>query len=309
MAGTRVYEQRKVESLKIMQETEAKRIKINELLEYIEERLTELEEEREELLAYQQLDKERRCLEYTIYAREQDEANQYLEELEEYRRDDMESAQQRLQALAEQTNLVENLEVDIQSSQSHLELLQMEKEQLLKDKEAYLKTKTQLELCLSDLTESDVKNQNVKNSLEKKLKKLDSDIQKKEDALSQLLPEFKEKMTQEHNLQSNIELLKVEKESLMAKQGRWARFKTQHDRDEWLKTELETLKNVYQQQKSQVKELENDLQKLKTEDLRNEEEIDQIKNQLIQNKTELDSVQLQYEAVRTQRNQLDEERK
>lgn len=69
VAGTKVYEQRRSESLKLMEETEAKRGKIGDLLEYIEERLGELEEEKEELKEFQNKDRERRCLEYALYSR------------------------------------------------------------------------------------------------------------------------------------------------------------------------------------------------------------------------------------------------
>lgn len=57
VAGTKVYEERREESLQIMQETDHKRQKIAEVVEYIDERLAELDEEKEELRAYQQLDK------------------------------------------------------------------------------------------------------------------------------------------------------------------------------------------------------------------------------------------------------------
>uniref|UniRef100_UPI0035A3D6C6 Structural maintenance of chromosomes protein 3 n=1 Tax=Homo sapiens TaxID=9606 RepID=UPI0035A3D6C6 len=57
VAGTRVYDERKEESISLMKETEGKREKINELLKYIEERLHTLEEEKEELAQYQKWDK------------------------------------------------------------------------------------------------------------------------------------------------------------------------------------------------------------------------------------------------------------
>jgi structural maintenance of chromosome 3 (chondroitin sulfate proteoglycan 6) len=85
VAGTQVYEQRRTESLKIMEETESKRAKIDELLKYIEERLSELEEEKEELRGFQEKDRERRCLEYTIYHREQVEINNAIDGIEETR--------------------------------------------------------------------------------------------------------------------------------------------------------------------------------------------------------------------------------
>ena len=88
VAGTKVYEQRRAESLRIMAETDSKRAKIAELLEYIDTRLTELEEEKEELKEFQEKDKERRCLEYALYQRELEEVGAALEEIEEEPYDD-----------------------------------------------------------------------------------------------------------------------------------------------------------------------------------------------------------------------------
>ena len=85
VAGTRVYDERKSESEVILKDTgqniisihcltlpftEGKREKINELLEYIEERLKTLEEEKEELKEYQKWDKMHRSLEFTIHDKE-----------------------------------------------------------------------------------------------------------------------------------------------------------------------------------------------------------------------------------------------
>ena len=95
VAGTKVYEQRRAESLRIMSETDAKRNKIAELLEYIESRLTELEEEKEELKQYQEQDKERRCLEYAMYQNESEDITAALESLEEGRKTELHNANER----------------------------------------------------------------------------------------------------------------------------------------------------------------------------------------------------------------------
>ena len=61
--------------------SDSKRTKINELLQYIEDRLGELEEEKEELKEFQEKDKERRCLEYALYWREVEEVGEALDEV------------------------------------------------------------------------------------------------------------------------------------------------------------------------------------------------------------------------------------
>lgn len=60
---------------------EAKQAKIREVTEYIEERLAELEAEKEELKEFQEKDKERRCLEYSLYQAELAEIVEALDEV------------------------------------------------------------------------------------------------------------------------------------------------------------------------------------------------------------------------------------
>jgi structural maintenance of chromosome 3 (chondroitin sulfate proteoglycan 6) len=99
VAGTQVYEARRAESLKIMNETNNKRTKIDELLDYINERLDELEEEKDELRNYQEQDRERRCLEYTIYSREQQEIANALDSLEGQRQTGVEDTDANLETI------------------------------------------------------------------------------------------------------------------------------------------------------------------------------------------------------------------
>ena len=88
VAGTKVYETRRADSLRIMEETNGKKEKIQELLNYIEERLAELDEERKELKEYHEKDKERRCLEYALFYKEGQDVMGLLEDLDARKRED-----------------------------------------------------------------------------------------------------------------------------------------------------------------------------------------------------------------------------
>lgn len=81
VAGTRVYDERREESMAILKETEGKVEKIEEFLKTIEERLSTLEEEKEELKQYQQHDKVRRALEYVIHENELKENKKKLSDV------------------------------------------------------------------------------------------------------------------------------------------------------------------------------------------------------------------------------------
>lgn len=84
-----------------MSDTDAKRGKISELLEYIDTRLAELEEEKDELREWTETDRERRCLEYALYQRELEEVAEALIEIEEEHMRELDSAKGRRDAFGE----------------------------------------------------------------------------------------------------------------------------------------------------------------------------------------------------------------
>jgi len=65
----------------IFQESDTKNSKIEELLSMIEDRLSTLKEEKEELAQYQQWDKTRRALEYTIHNQELNDTRNKLDQV------------------------------------------------------------------------------------------------------------------------------------------------------------------------------------------------------------------------------------
>ena len=81
IAGTRTYDERRRESMRIMDDTDEQRQSIEEVIQYIEKRLSDLEGEKKELAQYKKLDNKRRSLEYTIYDKEEKEARKMLEEI------------------------------------------------------------------------------------------------------------------------------------------------------------------------------------------------------------------------------------
>ena len=154
VAGTRVYEQRRQESLKIMDETELKKQKIDELLTYIEERLAELEEEKEELRQYQELDKDRRCLEYTIYNREQNQLNDQLEQLEEHRMTESESTTARQAEYDKREAKLNDIQKELRELKQSLDMLVVEQKSIEDERNEQLQAKARLELQLQDLEEN-----------------------------------------------------------------------------------------------------------------------------------------------------------
>ena len=154
VAGTQVYESRRTESLKIMTETNNKREKIDELLDYIKERLSELEEEKEELRGFQDKDRERRCLEYAYYHREQVAVQEVLEELEESRQGGVEDTDENREAYSAGEKVIASLDAEIHKLQQQMELLRIDRRQLDEDRRESAKARAKAELAVKNLTDS-----------------------------------------------------------------------------------------------------------------------------------------------------------
>jgi structural maintenance of chromosome 3 (chondroitin sulfate proteoglycan 6) len=85
IAGTRVYDERRKESTKIMNDTKRRYEDILEVIADLDTRLRDLQGERDELREYQTLDRERRCLEFNIYDHELRRFHRALEETDQRR--------------------------------------------------------------------------------------------------------------------------------------------------------------------------------------------------------------------------------
>ena len=92
VAGINVYEERRIESIRMMKETGSKQEKVSDTLLYIGTRLHELEAEKEELVKALALDKKRKVLEYMLYDKELNKARIELGKIDAQRGDTCEAA-------------------------------------------------------------------------------------------------------------------------------------------------------------------------------------------------------------------------
>ncbi|KAI8824993.1 putative chromosome segregation protein SudA [Fimicolochytrium jonesii] len=309
VAGTRVYEQRRTESLKIMEDTDHKRGKIDELLEVIEERLNELEAEKEELKQFQDLDRERRCLEYTIYTREQNELNESLEELEEAHRNEVDDSNQRQQLLHDRDAKIATIDRQIRDVKGRITLLQTERLQVEEDREEYIKAKAHLELIVKDLEENAVSNATAREKLVQGLQALKTKVVEKQGQIDTIRPQFEEALQQETDLTERKNLAELERTNLYAKQGRTSQFKTKAERDTYLKKELKTLRESKSSQEQQITDLKAQIESHREEEISLDNKIEQAKGRAEERKAKLGELEERDREVRRERNALDESRK
>jgi structural maintenance of chromosome 3 (chondroitin sulfate proteoglycan 6) len=264
-AVTQVYEARRTESLKIMTDTNNKRQKIDELLEYIKERLAELEEEKEELRKYQDKDKERRCLEYTYHHREQVNIADQLDMIDESREEGIGRADENRDAFSEGERAIAELDAEMSELHRQMELLKIERRQLEEDRREALKVRAKIELDLKTLTDGQSASEQAKARHDRELKAVKRDIAQKEQELSTLLPEYIARKENEHATKLRLDAAEAARQRIFAKQGRGERFKNKAERDAWLKKEIDELNATMTAQQANRTEAQEEVTNVQSE--------------------------------------------
>lgn len=309
VAGTQVYEARRTESLKIMNETNNKREKIDELLAYIKERLTELEEEKEELRDYQEKDKERRCMQYTIDHREQVAIANELENLDEQRQtgvDDTDDSSERF--LQGEKDLAE-VDAQISELKQQVEFLKVDKKQLEDEWKEKAKSKAQIELEVKDVTDGQSAAQQARSHYDVELSKVQASIRKHEEELAEITPVFHAKMQEEASTKAEFETAEGTRQRLYAKEGRNARFRNKKERDEWLRNAINTSYSDLAKVKAVRVQTTEDIAELESEIASTEAEITELQEQLDGRGDSNEAMQREIQEAKAQRDKLMDERK
>lgn len=309
VAGTQVYEARRAESLKIMQETNNKRAKIDELLDYINERLAELEEEKDELRNYQDKDKERRCLEYTIYSREQQEIANVLDSLEEQRQNGVEDADNNRDQFIEGEKAMAQIDAEIAECRQQIEFLKVDKAQLEDERREASKALAQIELQAKSLADNQAAAQSLKSRHDKDLHAVQNAIRERDAELQELLPSFNALKDQEDRVKAQLTEAETSRQRLYAKQGRNSRFRNKSERDKWLQMEIReshrsisNVQGVVSQTQEDIKELEGEIALL-------EPEAEVLRKQIEGRGDTMQSVDQQVQNAKDERDRLMDQRK
>ncbi|RYO84730.1 hypothetical protein DL762_005511 [Monosporascus cannonballus] len=250
VAGTQVYESRRTESLKIMTETNNKREKIDELLDYIKERLSELEEEKEELRGFQDKDRERRCLEYAFYHKEQVAVQEVLEELEESRQGGVEDTDENREAYTAGEKVIASLDAEIHKLQKQMELLRIDRRQLDEDRRESAKARAKAELAVKSLADSMSAQDQAKQRHDAELSEVRASVAAKEAELAKIAPEFEQRKRKEAEIKQALDSAEAGRQRLFTKQTRSSQFRNKAERDAFLRKEVDDLNMTLSQQKA-----------------------------------------------------------
>ncbi|RVX73451.1 hypothetical protein B0A52_03093 [Exophiala mesophila] len=238
VAGTQQFVAKKEESQKIMADTNNKLAAIDQTFEQISERLAELEEEQAELRDFQEQDKEKRALEYTLFHREQEEINKALAGLEDRRVGGIDDADESRERHAEGEEELAHITQQIQLLNQQIQAARLEKKQFEDERREKAKARAQVELEERNLAHGQSAAQRTRETRDRELKQVRSQIQQIEKELKKIIPQFEAEKSKELEVKTTLEDAVATQQRLYEKQGRSARFKSKKDRDNWLQAQI-----------------------------------------------------------------------
>lgn len=246
VAGTTVYDEKKAESVTKMEENRNSIQKISEMLANIEERLHELNAEKDELAAYQQLDRERRAAQFALYSLELQKARAQLDQVEQDRSEHFETVETLHEATKVTHDSIRNTEAVLKTKASQLRRVRQTVSSLEDDKKQAVLTHTKLDLECQELDEALIAGDELVESNKKKLAKLELEISKAKAELDNVVaPNYDTAAEGLQDMVAQRDSATKQMEALYAKQGRGRMFRTAAERDEFLvksSAELETAK-------------------------------------------------------------------
>lgn len=309
VAGTQVYESRRTESLKIMTEVDNKREKIDDILKYIQERLAELEEEMEELREFQEKDKDRRCLQYTIDHREQEAIANELENLQEQRQTGVDGTDDSQERINQGEKELAAITAEISGLNQQVDFLKVDKKQYEEERREKARARAGLELEVKSLSEGLSAAQQAMETYDSELRSLQDSILQYEVELADITPQYELKLQEERQIKSELDSAEGTRQRLYTKQGRNARFRNKKERDDWLRAEIKNSNSQLAGVKAAQKQTTEDITELEGEITSTEAEIAVLRAQLDERGTNDELMQKGVQEARAARDVLIDERK
>jgi len=309
IGGTSVYEEKRKESLKVMEETKSRRDQIQETVEFIESRLSELDAEKEELQKYINLDKMRRSLEYTIYEQDLSDTRSKQDAIEQ----DRSSANDASRADDAQMNtLLENLRThEKESKDSVRAATQLKKELNVAEEElrGLVAKRTTAELDVKDLRETIKSGEEALEGIASQKMDVEKATKETQKEIDSVKARYNAEVSVEEDKDREIAEVERRTQSLYQKQGRSDRFKTKAERDAWLTNQIKEATKTKKQKVKEIETLENDLKAIRATQTNDEQDRSMMEADLVAEEEKLADYEQQFQAAMKERNATQNERK
>mmetsp|Transcript_38122 Transcript_38122/g.83033 ORF Transcript_38122/g.83033 Transcript_38122/m.83033 type:complete len:1198 (-) Transcript_38122:50-3643(-) len=268
ISGASVYDERRVESEKILEDVRARRQKADEVIEVIAQRIKNLEEEQRELVEYQKLERERRSLEYELTDRDWRTAQDKIDALEVERRDSLAQLSEAQREAALLRTDIGNIDAEVQQLTSRKHMLTVEREDQERMRVARLEELTRARLELDDERKRVEEGQKSRSEAQAEIKRLQGEMATARAELLSEQPTLDAEQADRQRLLQKKQVCEAQRDQLLAQQGRKQQYTSVQQRNKALGEEIAARRARREQSAKQLKQCEAELgraEKLGTE--------------------------------------------
>ncbi|CAB9512619.1 of chromosomes protein 3 [Seminavis robusta] len=309
VAGTTVYDEKKQESLTKMEENIASIDKITNILQEIEQRLTELHGEKDELSRYQQLDRQRRAIEYTLYDKELRKARKSLDSLENERVQHASAVRTLHEQLKQTQDAIRNVEAVMTTKSNALKRHRNTLKALEADKTVAVQQYTSLKLECEELQDSIQSAQSQQASNQQELVTVQAEIAKAQAQLTQeIQPNYEKAAQQLQQMTHDKSQKRHQMEALIAKQGRGSHFQTKQERDAYLEANIQELLDTKAEKESSLQTCRETVANLRRSCVTETNALETLKQQIATKKEQQQTFHKTLDDKKLQRLQAQEKR-
>ena len=273
VAGTTIYDQRKTEALKLLNESKQRSEQINDCLNSLEEKLDILLNESNDLQRFVKWDKRRRLLEYIINNRESEDMKNQILKLED-------KQQKENKVLEEKRNKLQEIQQKSKNCEKKLKVISGVVRQYRKDLDDINRKidelnerKAKIESKINDFKEKLKFNKENDSKIIKELREVKQLIEQKKKRLVIVNAKYDEIKNKENLLICELKSKQSRKLDLYSKQKRKEDFRTIEERDRWIREELPKLEKEIEINSKRIEDL-------KSEHLAIIRQIDQLEDEL-----------------------------
>jgi structural maintenance of chromosome 3 (chondroitin sulfate proteoglycan 6) len=309
VAGTTVYEERRSESIKILHDSNTKQEKITEILEFIDERLHELEEEKNELKDYEDLDKRRRALEYNLYDKELSRATASLEALDAQQEDVRGRQQDLFAALRAAEEELQTAEEELNSQKDAADRTAEIRDVKTAELTAAVARRSRCEVDLQEAQARQKAQEAELSALRRERDELLRAIQEAESALGSVETQYNSEADSLQHAKETHAQIAVRIETLYGKQGRGRNFGSAKERDSFLKSQVSLMQSQLTEKEELIQRLLSELRNHKAVAERERLSIIEAETLNVERQNRAAALTAQIESLLLKRNEFQERRK
>ncbi|GJQ12768.1 hypothetical protein GpartN1_g4559.t1 [Galdieria partita] len=304
VAGTRLYDERREESLKILQETAIKRTRILEVVKYLEERMAELETEKEELKKLEELETERRSIEYTLYVTELEQIKESLEQLEADRQGLAEESEKLYETNEYSTKRKDTLEQRVDDLEQQVKLAQFKLHSLREQYANESEREARLKVSLTTTEDIDKLKNSSLSELQDALREASQRDHECRHQLQNMQNQLDGKLHEEMELEQRINEIEQKILRMHSREQGRSKFSSVQERDTFLQREIQELEWTLTETKASLANIVEERQKVESDQNILKEEEKNLNNEIHTLNEELKALQEELSGFQQRRNAL-----